>query len=116
MQKLISIVIGCVLLSCISWAQDAAPLEKSLAEEPSKASSVADDKKKDSSTKNATKAAKDTSKSEKTDHNFEDLLVQGKYHFSDEAVTTVEEDKVLDSLLGVRTDFKDKIEQSVGRY
>jgi len=55
-------------------------------------------------------------KSEKTEHNFEDLLVQGKYHFSDEAVTTVEEDKVLDSLLGIRTDFKDKIEQSAGRY
>ena len=54
--------------------------------------------------------------SEKTEHNFEDLLVQGKYHFSDEAVTTVEEDKVLDSLLGVRADFKDKIEQSAGRY
>ena len=45
-------------------------------------------------------------------HNFEDLLVQGKYHFSDEAVTTVEEDKVLDSLLGVRSDFKDRIEKS----
>tara|TARA_B110001454_G_scaffold219192_1_gene251203 strand:- start:85857 stop:86216 length:360 start_codon:yes stop_codon:yes gene_type:complete len=55
-------------------------------------------------------------KTEKTEHNFEDLLVQGKYHFSDEAVTTVEEDKVLDSLLGIRTDFKDKIEQSAGRY
>lgn len=47
-----------------------------------------------------------------TNHSFEDLLVQGKYHFSDEAVTTVEEDKVLDSLLGVRSDFKDRIEQS----
>ncbi len=54
--------------------------------------------------------------SSKTEHSFEDLLVQGKYHFSDEAVTTVEEDKVLDSLLGLRTDFKDRIEQSVGNY
>ena len=61
-------------------------------------------------------AAVSAAKSEKTEHNFEDLLVQGKYHFSDEAVTTVEEDKVLDSLLGIRTDFKDKIEQSAGRY
>ena len=61
-------------------------------------------------------AAAKTPTSEKTQHDFEDLLVQGKYHFSDEAVTTVEEDKVLDSLLGVRTDFKDKIEQSAGRY
>lgn len=47
-----------------------------------------------------------------TEHNFEDLLVQGKYHFSDESVTTVEEDKVLDALIGVRTDFKDRIENS----
>lgn len=49
-------------------------------------------------------------------HNFEDLLVQGKYHFSDEAVTTVEDDKVLDSLVGVRTEFKDRIKQSSGLY
>ena len=47
--------------------------------------------------------------------NFEDLLVQGKYHFSDEAVTTVESDKVLDSLLGIRTDFKDRMAKSAGR-
>ena len=44
--------------------------------------------------------------------NFEDLLVSGQYHFSDEAVTTVEEDKVLNSLIGVRTDFKDRMKQS----
>lgn len=50
-----------------------------------------------------------------TDVNFEDVLVQGKYHFSDEAVTTVEEDKVLDSLLGVRKDFQDRIKKSVSR-
>ena len=49
-------------------------------------------------------------------HSFEDLLVQGKYHFSDEAVTTVEEDKVLDSLIGVRTEFKDRLEQSAERF
>lgn len=51
-----------------------------------------------------------------TDHSFDDVLVQGKYHFSDEAVTTVEEDKVLDALIGVRTDFKDRLEQSAERY
>ncbi len=50
------------------------------------------------------------------EHSFEDLLVQGKYHFSDEAVTTVEDDKVLDSLIGVRSDFKDRIKQSSGLY
>lgn len=54
--------------------------------------------------------------SSQTQHNFEDLLVQGKYHFSDEAVTTVEDDKVLDSLIGVRSDFKDRIKQSSGLY
>lgn len=64
----------------------------------------------------ATPAKVTPATSEKTEHSFEDLLVQGKYHFSDEAVTTVEEDKVLDSLLGIRADFKDKIEQSAGRY
>ncbi|MBX3018696.1 MAG: hypothetical protein KF767_12455 [Bdellovibrionaceae bacterium] len=58
----------------------------------------------------APKGAKKT-----TEVSFEDVLVQGKYHFSDEAVTTVEEDKVLDSLLGVRKDFQDRIKQSVSR-
>lgn len=46
------------------------------------------------------------------DMNFEDLLVSGQYHFSDEAVTTVEDDKVLNSLIGVRADFKDRMKQS----
>ena len=55
-------------------------------------------------------------KKEGIEHSFEDLLVQGKYHFSDTAVTTVEEDKVLDSLLGVRNDFQDRIDQSEGRW
>jgi len=49
-------------------------------------------------------------------HDFEDLLVQGKYHFSDDVVTTVEEDKVLDSLIGVRSEFKDKIENSDSQF
>lgn len=50
-----------------------------------------------------------------TDMSFEDMLVQGKYHFSDEAVTTVEQDKILDSLLGVRKDFKDRIRKSASQ-
>ncbi len=53
-----------------------------------------------------------TAKTNSKDVNFEDLLVSGQYHFSDEAVTTVEEDKVLDSLIGVRSDFKDRMKQS----
>lgn len=51
-----------------------------------------------------------------TDVSFEDVLVQGKYHFSDEAVTTVEEDKVLDGLLSVRKDFRDRIQKSTARH
>ena len=51
-----------------------------------------------------------------TSHNFEDLLVQGKYHFSEEAVTTVEDDKVHDSLIGVRSDIKDRLKSSTGSY
>ena len=56
-----------------------------------------------------------SSRSNSQQVSFEDLLVQGKYHFSDEAVVTVEDDKILDALLGVRRDFRDKIEQSASR-
>ena len=55
-------------------------------------------------------------KKKTTDVSFDDVLVQGKYHFSDEAVTTVENDKVLDALLGVRTDFKDRLKKSAARH
>lgn len=51
-----------------------------------------------------------------TDMSFDEILVQGKYHFNGEAVTTVEQDKVLDGLLQVRKDFKDRIQQSAARY
>jgi hypothetical protein len=54
-------------------------------------------------------------KKKSTDLSFDDVLVQGKYHFSDEAVTTVEDDKILDALLGVRTDFKDRVNKSTAR-
>ena len=57
-------------------------------------------------------AAAVAKKKSQTDMNFEDLLVNGQYHFSEEAVTTVEEDKVLNSLIGIRTDFKDRMKQS----
>ncbi|MBY0385241.1 hypothetical protein K2X05_08795 [bacterium] len=64
------------------------------------------------------KSAETSSASPKksTDMSFDELLVQGKYHFTDEAVTTVEQDKVLDGLLQVRKDFKDRIQQSAARY
>jgi len=60
--------------------------------------------------------APQSTKKKSTNMSFEDLLVQGKYHFSDEAVTTVEEDKVLDALLGIRKDFKDRIKKSASRH
>lgn len=62
----------------------------------------------------AAKPAAPVAQAEKTqtEHSFEDLLVQGKYHFSDESLTTVEEDKVLNALIGVRQDFKDRLENS----
>jgi hypothetical protein len=46
---------------------------------------------------------------------FDELLVQGKHHFSDEAIVTVEQDKVLDALLEIRKDFKDRIKLSAKR-
>lgn len=63
-------------------------------------------------------AAPAASQTKKLDTNvsFDDLLIQGKYQFSDEAVTTVEQDKVLDSLLGVRKDFKDRIQRSAAKH
>ena len=61
-------------------------------------------------------AAKTAKKKKSTEMSFDDVLVQGKYHFSDEAVTTVEDDNVLDALLGVRTDFKDRVKKSTARH
>lgn len=46
---------------------------------------------------------------------FDELLVQGKHHFSDEAVVTVEQDKVLDALLEIRKNFKDRMKKSAKR-
>jgi uncharacterized protein (DUF305 family) len=64
----------------------------------------------------APEALSNQPKKKTTDVSFEDVLVQGKYHFSDEAVTTVEQDKILDALLGVRTDFKDRLKKSSARH
>lgn len=66
----------------------------------------------DAATAQGAAAAK---KKKSTEVSFDDVLVQGKYHFSDEAVTTVEDDKILDALLGVRTDFKDRVKKSTSR-
>ena len=55
-------------------------------------------------------------KKKSTDVSFDEVLVQGKYHFSDEAVTTVEDDKVLEGLLGARAHFKDRLKKSQVRH
>jgi hypothetical protein len=52
----------------------------------------------------------------KKDLSFDEILIKGKHHFNDEAVVTVEEDKVLNALLEVRKDFKDRIKTSKVQY
>jgi hypothetical protein len=47
-----------------------------------------------------------------TDVNFEDQLVNGKYAYPDEAIATVEDDKLLNDLLAVRKNFKDRLEKA----
>lgn len=61
------------------------------------------------------KAAKQQRTRSSQEVSFDEILVQGKHHFSDEAVVTVEDDKVLDALLEVRKDFKDRIKKSAKR-
>ena len=59
--------------------------------------------------------SKATKKKVSKEISFDEILIQGKHHFSDEAVVTVEQDKVLDALLQVRKDFKDRIRKSAKR-
>ncbi len=56
--------------------------------------------------------------SKKSDKNlsFDEILVRGKHHFNSEAVVTVEQDKVLNALLEVRKDFKDRIKRTKVQY
>jgi hypothetical protein len=60
-------------------------------------------------------AAKSGSKKLSTNVNFDDMIVDGKYQYSNEALTTVENEKDLDDLLGVRLHFKDRLEKSIER-
>ncbi len=52
----------------------------------------------------------------KTNMKFNDLRVNGKFMFSREAIAKVEDDKNLSDLLGLRTDFKDRLEDLSKRY
>lgn len=51
-----------------------------------------------------------------TDFSFEDQLIRGRYQFSDQAMADVENEKGLEDLLGVRKHFKDRLNESMGRY
>lgn len=85
--KVISVLIGIPFLSVFANAQEAKKV-----------------------TKDATAGQ---ASAQSTSHSFDDFLVQGKFHFSDHTVVTVEEDKALDGLVGVRRDFKDRVKQSL---
>ncbi len=47
-----------------------------------------------------------------TEVDFNDRLVGGKYQYATESITTVENDKILDDLIGVRKNFSDRISRS----
>lgn len=47
-----------------------------------------------------------------TDAQFNDHMVGGQYQVPFETVSTVENEKSIDSLIGVRKNFKDRIERS----
>ena len=50
-----------------------------------------------------------------TDHTFQGSTVHGRYNYADEATATVENEKMLNRLLGVRTDFKDRLLKTSGQ-
>ena len=50
-----------------------------------------------------------------TNVNFQDQVVNGKYAYPDEAIATVEDEKLLNDLLAVRKDFKDRLKQTALR-
>ena len=45
----------------------------------------------------------------KTEHNFSDMLINGKYQYPDEALIKVDDDKLLTDLIGYRKNFKDRL-------
>ncbi len=79
-----------------------------------KGSQVANKSKEDNKSKETNEL--ENKKNLSTQMSFEDLLIQGTYHFANESVVTIEEDKVLDSLLEVPKDFKDRIKKSAFLY
>lgn len=45
-----------------------------------------------------------------TNVRFDSDTVYGKYQYADEALATVEDEKLMTTLLGVRKDFKDRLQ------
>ena len=50
-----------------------------------------------------------------TEMKFHEMSLRGKYKVRDEALAEVEDDKLLEELLGMRLDFKDRIKKDVVR-
>ena len=50
-----------------------------------------------------------------TDLRFSDMEVSGKYQYADEALALVEDEKGLDDLLGLRSDFRDRLKRETKR-
>lgn len=63
----------------------------------------------------ATKQARQ-SESLSRDIRFGDSSVYGKYQYAGEGTAEVENEKTLDDLLGVRTHFKDRLQQEMKRH
>lgn len=57
------------------------------------------------------KRVKKTSSDLETNMRFDPHAVRGKYQYSDEALGRVENEKSLDDLFGLRTNFKDRLVQ-----
>jgi len=45
----------------------------------------------------------------RSEHNFDQSLVQGKYQVGNEGLAVVEDSKEMDDLLGMRFEFKDRL-------
>jgi hypothetical protein len=50
-----------------------------------------------------------------TDLRFNEMDVKGKYQYADEALALVEDEKGLDDLLGLRSDFRDRLKRETKR-
>lgn len=58
---------------------------------------------------NTAMAAVAKKQASKTEHNFSDLVISGKYQYPDEALVKVDDDKVLTDLIGYRKHCKDRL-------